>query len=72
MVRLDGEVGLSSAREPTTDSLLFHSARCVISCLFLSPINHGSVQWFVESIQTFADRTIVRPSVPRGFTGGMN
>ena len=26
MVRLDGEVGLSSAREPTTDSLLFHSA----------------------------------------------
>ena len=50
----------------------FIRPQCVISCLFLSPINHVSLQWAVESIQTFADRTIVRPSVPRGFTGGKN
>ena len=42
MVRLDGEVGLSSAREPTTDSLLFHSAPM---CYKLS-VSLADQSWF--------------------------
>ena len=42
MVRLDGEVGLSSAREPTADSLLFHSAPM---CYKLS-VSLADQSWF--------------------------